>query len=114
MRLVFIILIPALLINLSAANKAFAYRPFVSTDAAVAGPKEFEFEIGYFNMARAEGQNTFFIPSAIINFGILHRLELVGEFKVEMPPDLESAEFSITVIQIFSGQQVLFTAKLKS
>jgi hypothetical protein len=29
---------------------AWAYRPFVSTDAAVADPKEFEIELGYFNL----------------------------------------------------------------
>lgn len=99
MRCLLIILILALFINLSVANKAFAYRPFVSTDAAVAEPKSAEFEIGIFSLSRAEGQNTFLMPSAVLNFGLIHRLELVGEFKVEKPPaeDLQIVDSALSL-----------------
>src|SRR5262249_40786136 len=36
----------------------WAYRPFVSTDAAVADPKEVEIELGYFNLERRGHENT--------------------------------------------------------
>ena len=65
---------------------AWGYRPFVSTDAAVAGAKEMEIEIGYFNLERDRGRNTFIVPKAVLNYGLIRNLELVGEFAVEEPP----------------------------
>jgi len=67
-------------------SAAWAYRPFVSTDAAVADVKEMEFEFGYFNWMREQGKNTFIIPKVVLNFGLVQDLELVGEFGVEVPP----------------------------
>lgn len=64
----------------------WAYRPFVSTDAAVADVREFEIELGYFNLQRDRRKNTFGIPSLVINYGLIPNLELVGEFTVEEPP----------------------------
>jgi len=64
---------------------AWGYRPFVSTDAAVADVKETEIELGYFNWERERGQNTFIVPKAVLNYGLIHNLELVGEFAVEEP-----------------------------
>ncbi len=66
---------------------AGAYRPFVSTDAAVADPKEVEIELGYFNLERTAGRNTFIVPKAVLNYGIVRDLEIVGEFQIETPPD---------------------------
>lgn len=65
----------------------WGYRPFVSTDAAVADPKEMEVELGYFNLEQADGENTFVIPKLVLNYGIIKDLEVVGEFEVEKPPD---------------------------
>ena len=64
---------------------AWGYRPFVSTDAAVADVKEMEIEIGYFNLERDRGKNTFIIPKAVLNYGLIRNLELVGEFAIEEP-----------------------------
>jgi hypothetical protein len=64
---------------------AWGYRPFVSTDAAVADVKEMEIEIGYFNLERDRGKNTFIIPKAVLNYGLIRNLELVGEFGIEEP-----------------------------
>src|ERR1044071_5611313 len=66
-------------------SAAFAYRPFVSTDAAVSDVKEVEIEVGYFNLTRDRGTNTFIIPTVVFNYGLIHNLELVGEFAVEEP-----------------------------
>ncbi|MCI0442967.1 hypothetical protein L0152_07095 [bacterium] len=64
----------------------WAYRPFVSTDAAVVDPKEMEIELGYFNLERAERESTFIIPQLILNYGVATNLEIVGEFEIEKPP----------------------------
>ena len=64
---------------------AWGYRPFVATDAAVADVKEMEIELGYFNWERNKGNTTFIIPHAVFNYGLIHNLELVGEFAVEEP-----------------------------
>ena len=68
-------------------SSAWGYRPFVSTDAAVADPREMEIEIGHFNLEHAKGQDTFIVPKVILNYGIIRDLELVAEFEVAKPPD---------------------------
>src|SRR5574337_1328521 len=72
---------------LLSASTAWGYRPFVSTDAAVADPKELEIELGYFALERNKGANTFIVPKVVLNYGIVRDLEVVGEFQVAKPPD---------------------------
>jgi len=67
---------------LASSVPAQAYRPFFSTDAAVADPKEIELELGYFTLRREGGQNTFLVPSAVLNFGLWPNVELVAEFRI--------------------------------
>ncbi len=61
----------------------------MSTDAAVADPKEVEIELGYFNLERTRRQNTIATPSMVLNYGFAKRLELVGEFRLEVSPEVE-------------------------
>jgi hypothetical protein len=75
--LAFVLLLPA--------STAWGYRPFVSTDAAVADPKELEIELGYFNLERSRGKSTFIVPKVILNYGLIRDLEVVGEFEVAKP-----------------------------
>jgi hypothetical protein len=65
---------------------AWGYRPFVSTDAAVVDPQEVEIELGYFTLERTEGENTFTMPSLVLNYGLLKNVEIVGEFRIERSP----------------------------
>lgn|ERR1043166_6677517 len=81
--------LPILLIVLPlvfCSSSAWAYRPFISTDAAVADVKEIEIELGYFNLERDRGKNTFTIPKTVLNYGLIRNLEVVAEFTVEEPP----------------------------
>ena len=71
------------------SSAAFAYRPFVSTDAAVADPKEIEVELGYFTLQRTKDENTFIIPRAVINYGLFKNWEGVAEFAIQRAPDAE-------------------------
>jgi len=66
---------------------AWAYRPFISTDAAVADPKEVEIELGYFTLEREKGENTFIIPRLVLNYGLFKNWEAVGEFTVRRSPE---------------------------
>jgi len=68
---------------------ASGYRPFVSTDAAVADPKEIEIELGYFTLERTKDENTFVIPRAVLNYGLLKNWEAVAEFAIQRAPDAE-------------------------
>jgi hypothetical protein len=61
---------------------AFGYRPFVSTDAAVADAGEAEIELGYVGFRRSGDRSTIVAPTVIGNLGIAHDLELVAEFKL--------------------------------
>jgi len=85
----FIILV--FFITFSCVASAWGYRPFVSTDAAVVDPREVEVELGYFNLERADEENTFITPKVVLNWGLIRNLEVVGEFEVEKAPD-ESAQ----------------------
>ena len=74
----------ALLVLAVAAGpgRAFAYRPFVSTDAAVAEPGEVEIEFGYIGFRQRQGNGTAIVaPTIIANLGLLRDLELVAETK---------------------------------
>ena len=70
-------------------TSAWAYRPFVSTDAAVADPREVEIELGYFNLDRAHRENTISTPHVVLNYGVAKNLELVAEFNLEVSPHVE-------------------------
>jgi len=71
----------------------WAYRPFVSTDAGVTDFQEAEIELGYFNFERSQGQDTFIVPSMVLNYGIVHCLEAIAQFNVEIPKN-ENARLS--------------------
>src|SRR6266446_8223010 len=65
------------------AGPAWAYRPFVSTDATVADPREIEIEFGALTLDRTGRENTFTEPSVVVNYGVHERWELVGQFGVQ-------------------------------
>jgi len=69
------------------ASRAWGYRPFVSTDAAVAERHRMEIELGYMTLTGMQGQYTFTTPQLVVNYGFAQNLELVGEFKVEESRD---------------------------
>lgn len=58
----------------------------MSTDAAVADPKELEIELGHFTLRRERGESTFLIPRGVLNYGLWRNLELVAEFRVARGP----------------------------
>lgn len=65
------------------SNSAWAYRPFVSTDADVIDDEEIEIEFGYFNWEHANGENSYVTPQLVFNYGLTDTLELIAEFDVE-------------------------------
>jgi hypothetical protein len=69
------------------SSSASAYRPFVSTDAAVADPQEIEIELGYFTLERTKDEHTFIIPRTVLNYGLLKNWEGVAEFAIQRAPD---------------------------
>ena len=85
---------------------AWAYRPFVSTDAAVADPREVEVELGYFNLERSGHENTIATPSVVLNYGVAKRLELVGEFRLDVSPDVELIDPALSLKAVL-GEGVL-------
>lgn len=72
------------------ASHAWGYRPFISTDAAVADPKKVEVELGYFTVERRDEDHTFIVPQVVVNYGITQNWEVVGEFQVEKPAKIEA------------------------
>ena len=74
------------------ADPASAYRPFVSTDAAVADPRDVEIELGVLTLDRTGRENTFSTPSVVVNYGVRERWELVGQFRVQEGSGTEIVE----------------------
>lgn len=74
----------------SAPLRALAYRPFVSTDAAVADRGDVEIEFGYAGFRRSDGRTTIVAPTVIANIGLGRGLEAVAEF--ELVNDLSRGE----------------------
>ena len=58
---------------------------FVSTDAAAADQREMELDC--LNWEREMGHTAFIIPQAVLNYGPIHNLEIVGEFAASQPTD---------------------------
>lgn len=74
---------PAVLLAMSVAlampSAAFAYRPFDSTDAAVAAEGELEIELGPVGYLADVHHRFLVAPNAVLNLGIVHGWEMVLE-----------------------------------
>ena len=90
-------LFAALLIAMLSAP-ALAYRPFDSTDADVAGPDEFELELGPIGWLR-EGQDTSRVaPAVVANLGLPWHSELVLEGQRQVLLDPAAGEPATSVV----------------
>lgn len=63
----------------------------------MADPREVEVELGYFNLARTSGTNTITTPGLVLNYGVVKNLELVGEFRLDVRPDVELTDPALSV-----------------
>ena len=82
---------------------ALAYRPFDSTDADVAGPGEFELELGPLGWLR-QGADTFRVaPAVVANLGLPWDSELVleGERQVALDPAASEPKTSLVDTGVF-------------
>lgn len=70
----------AITLAMAASRRAFAYRPFVSTDASVANRGEVEIELGMSGFRGPHGRATIDAPELVVNLGVGPDLELVGHF----------------------------------
>ncbi len=78
------ILLPILLLIIGFLvdpSAAFAYRPFISTDAAVVAKHGTEIELGLVTVSRSQGAYEVLTPSLRLNYGIFNNWELVAEFE---------------------------------
>ena len=66
-------------------DNSFAYRPFDSTDAAVADTGELEIELGPVEFRRSETERTLIAPAYVLNYGFVKNWELVVEGQAEHP-----------------------------
>ncbi|HEX8909472.1 MAG TPA: hypothetical protein VF805_09735 [Anaeromyxobacteraceae bacterium] len=91
--------LPTLLLALAAAwpVAARAYRPFDSTDAAVAARGELEIELGPLGYVVQGGDKALVVPSLILNWGFAERWEAVleGRHFVELGNDLREPRLRV-------------------
>jgi hypothetical protein len=77
--------VAAILVGIVGADSALAYRPFDSTDAAVADLDELEFELGPFGYRKSQNERTLIAPSYVVNYGFAKNWEAVIEGRAEHP-----------------------------
>jgi hypothetical protein len=70
----------AVTLAVAASRRALAYRPFVSTDAAVADRGEVEIELGMAGFRGPHRSATIDVPELVVNLGVAPDVEFVGEF----------------------------------
>jgi len=56
-----------------------------------------EIELGYFNLSRSGGTNTFTTPGVVLNYGVARNLELVGEFRLDVSPDVDITDPALSL-----------------
>ena len=85
---------------------ALAYRPFDGTDADVAEQGKFELDFAPVGFYRLGTQNQLTLANTVFNYGVVDRVELVGQFEYvlplghsQIPPDqgLDSGVFAKVV-----------------
>jgi hypothetical protein len=78
-------------------SSARAYRPFNSTDAAVASRGELELELGPLGFVKEGVDRSLVIPSAVLNWGFAQRLELVleGRYFVQLGDESSTPRSSL-------------------
>ncbi len=91
---------------------AFAYRPFISTDADVAEKYELEIEFGLLGVSHDEKIDEITVPGLILNYGIMKNWELVGEFDVQVYNKGEVRNFELKEPALFL-KGVLFEGTLQ-
>jgi hypothetical protein len=82
-RTALLLLIP--IISIGSSGISFAYRPFDSTDAAVADVGQLEVELGPVGFRRSDVERTVVAPAYVLNFGFVKNWELVLEGRGEHP-----------------------------
>jgi hypothetical protein len=88
------------------SGAALAYRPFDSTDAAVADDGEFELELGPVGSLRVGASRSLVAPAAIANFGISGDREIVlqGQRQTLLDPDAAGPRTSVVDTGLFIKQ----------
>jgi opacity protein-like surface antigen len=82
-RTALLLLVSATIIGWSGIS--FAYRPFDSTDAAVADVGQLEVELGPVQFRRSNEEQTVIAPAYVLNYGFAKNWELVLEGRGEHP-----------------------------
>jgi hypothetical protein len=89
------------LYTLICGGNALAYRPFVSTDAAVADPGELEIEFGPAELLREGRQRFLTAPETVFNLGVAKNWEVVLQGQAETLLSPGPAETSLVANALF-------------
>jgi hypothetical protein len=89
------------LLCLTWSTDACAYRPFDGTDADVAEPHEWEFEMQTVGYYRASGAQ-YFDPGGVWNYGLIPRVELVLQGFSFVPFDARTGPSKFTETGLFA------------
>ncbi len=87
--------------SITVSQYAFAYRPFISTDASVADKNVREIELGFFNISHDEDKDEFVVPSLRFNYGVFKNWEFVSEFDVQLYKEGEERDFELKKPAVF-------------
>ena len=93
----------AVVLSVSAPTAARAYRPFDSTDAAVAAKGELEIELGPVGFLKQGMDRALVAPSLVLNWGLAERWELVlqGSNFVELGSEIAGPRIHVEETGLF-------------
>lgn len=80
---------------------AFAYRPFISTDASVADKGGRQIELGFFNISHDDDEDEIIVPNFRFNYGIFKNWEFVSEFDAQVYKEGENQDGEIKDPAVF-------------
>ncbi len=83
-RILRTILVLSAIVLVGDVSNVYAYRPFVSTDAAVVEKGETELEICLYNFTDDKGLDEITVPGLIYNYGLTDTWEFVAEFDLQI------------------------------
>jgi len=93
---------------------AFAYRPFDSTDAAVADRGAIEFECGPVGLLVNAGTRSLIVPAAILNVGLANGWEAVAESKNFVPVGASQSQSPRLLDSAISVKKLLRAGSLQN
>jgi len=101
-----LISIVGFLLLLSVGNSALAYRPYVSTNAAVNSPQNRTLEAGFFSYAKEGSEATLTTPSLDLSYSLINRLDIGVTSSLQIYTESEARNVELSNTSVYFDYQI--------